>query len=441
VKKYINKYYSQSIPDSGGLYKIILNICIITFISIFLFSSCGSSQKEQVILKYFENDSLKSDLIARTFEQINSEFSEKYPYITIETETCMDIEVTDKLNMLYEAGQFPDVIKFWSHKIFMDKYVNNNDFLELDLERYKENNYIIGALESNIYNDKLYGIPDSTDLLLIFYNDLLFKQYNLKIPETFTELIAVSQVFNKNDIIPVITNFSEGITMTFFIDAIVGRIDPDFSLINDIASGKVTFTDSSYYDAVYVLDDLIKNNVFPKNMLSMDYQSARDTFGYGKAAMYFMGSWEMGLVADEKFPEEVRDNIRAMKIPALSDKMELINHSVQWFGGNHVVNANTEHKEEALLFLDFLSEYRPQILWENRITLPAVYIESEPDDHPMVKDILNIIEDTTLVSGPGLMGLTTDNDLNASYMALCVDITAQTISPEEFCLAADKLFK
>ena len=32
-----------------------------------------------------------------------------------------------------------------------------------------------------------------------------------------------------------------------------------------------------------------------------DYGASRNLFGQGKAAMYLMGSWEMGLAADTNF--------------------------------------------------------------------------------------------------------------------------------------------
>ena len=46
-----------------------------------------------------------------------------------------------------------------------------------------------------------------------------------------------------------------------------------------------------------------------------DYGAARNLFGQGKAAMYLMGSWEMGLATDSNFSDEFKSNVDAFKFP------------------------------------------------------------------------------------------------------------------------------
>jgi len=45
--------------------------------------------------------------------------------------------------------------------------------------------------------------------------------------------------------------------------------------------------------------------------------ASRNLFGQEAAAMYMMGSWELGLATDENFSENFRNNVRAFKIPAM----------------------------------------------------------------------------------------------------------------------------
>ena len=51
-----------------------------------------------------------------------------------------------------------------------------------------------------------------------------------------------------------------------------------------------------------------------------DYGASRNLFGQGKAAMYLMGSWEMGLATDTNFSDEFRANVDAFKFPRAEER-------------------------------------------------------------------------------------------------------------------------
>ncbi len=403
-----------------------------------LLISCTA--KEPVVLEYVENDSLKSADFAGAVTEINTLFMKQNPGITINMQSYKDEEIPGNLELMAASNSFPDVLKYWSTAEFMTPYLARGDFLELDLEKYKSNDYIVGALESNIYNGKLYGIPDTCDFIVMFYNKRLLDQAGVQPPATFEDLFKAADALNAQGIIPVVTGLSDGWGTMLLMDALIGRFDSDFRAIGDVATGKIAYADSSYLKAAELFDQMIKRGVFPRNVLAINYQSSAELFRHQKAAMTITGSWGMSLAHDTRYSAELRDNLRAMKIPAVTSGRGSVNNTAAWFGGNHVVYAKTKHKKEALLFLDFISKNRSRIVWQGRNTVISQYVSPTPDDHPMVVDLLSIIRDSKVTSGNSLIGRL-PLEFRDKYGFLLAQLASQAITPKELAARTDALLK
>lgn len=401
--------------------------------------SCGVAE-QNVELSYLENDSMKNQGFAQGVAEILQEFSRQNPRISVKMQSYPDMEILKRLEILAASNHFPDVLKFFSLPVFMDQYVARGDFLELDMERYKGNGYVVGSLESNRYGGKLYGIPDTADLWIIYYNRRLFDQAGQGVPGTFDDLLHAADAFNAKGIIPAVMNFKDGLGAVFLLDALIGRIDPDFTAIENAFSGKVAVPNSSYVEAARIVAGLVQRGVFPKNILNIDSTGARDLFCNQKAAMFVSGSWDMGIAFDQRFPPEFRDNVRAMKIPAVAGGKGSTDNLLAWFGGNHVVSAKTRHGKEALLFLDFISQNRARILWKNRATMPAQYMKAETGDHPLVAGLLGIVADARLVSGLP-MGGRGGEAFGDAFRDLCVKLLAGSLGPVEYCVQLEASLK
>jgi raffinose/stachyose/melibiose transport system substrate-binding protein len=423
--------------NAGGKGNLPPSLCL--FLALLLFFSCGG-EKQTVVLDYIENDSLKNADFAGAVDEISAEFMKQNPGIAIKRQSYPDAEIANRLKLLKASNNFPDVIKYWSTPEYLDEYVARGDFLELDIDQYRGNGYIAGALESNMRDGKLFGVPDTCDIYVIYYNQGIFERSGVPLPATFDDLFRAADAFKAKGIIPAVTSINDGWAVTMLLDAIVGRIDKDFQTLADVRSGAVAYPASSYARAAALLDRLVKKGFFPGNVLAIDYFGARDLFGNQKAAMYLMGSWELGLARDERFTPEFRKNLRAMKLPAVVPGQGSADNTVGWFGGNHVISSKTTHKKAALQFLDFISRNRARILWASEQTIPAQYVKPQPGDHPVAVDLLRIVADTKKLSGSALVGRA-GLDFRAKYSDLCVRLVAQTISPEDFSVRTEALLK
>jgi ABC-type glycerol-3-phosphate transport system substrate-binding protein len=151
------------------------------------------------------------------------------------------------------------------------------------------------AYSSGLYNGKLYSIADSFEGMVMYYNLDVFKKYNLKVPTTAAELVAVSQAFQKNGIIP----------MSFGNSNYQGAVDWLYSTwlscyagpakVKDLLTGKTTFADPLLTGAIQQMVDYWQAGyIGDKKSQAITNDDMVALFANGQAAMMVDGTWATG---------------------------------------------------------------------------------------------------------------------------------------------------
>jgi raffinose/stachyose/melibiose transport system substrate-binding protein len=156
-----------------------------------------------IVLKVDDNIPDRTQGWGAVIEQIYAEFQKAHPGVKIETESYPDQPYQEKMKIYATSRQLPDVFKYWSFSTLLKPLVDEKLVVALNKADFAGINFIPGALESNIWDGKLYGIPVSGDLWVMFYNKSLFDKYGVKIPTTMGELFAAGEVFKKNGLIQI----------------------------------------------------------------------------------------------------------------------------------------------------------------------------------------------------------------------------------------------
>ena len=174
---------------------------------------------------------------------------------------------------------------------------------------------------------------------------------------------------------------------------------------------------------------------FGTGFLNQDYGAARNMFGQGKAAMFMMGNWEMGMATDENFPEDVRSSIGAFTLPAVDGGQGKTTDLTAWFGGGYSVAENSAHKEEALAFVKwmFLPENWAKGVWENGVTFPAQKYEAflTGSENALQQDLSEIFNTATSYSGTVAQDKFTADTQKVYYDAI-QQATSGKLSAEDF---------
>ena len=414
------------------------------FVALALTPTLGIAEPK-ITLKMGDNLPDRTNTWGAIVEQINSEWKTAHPGVEIVTESYPDQPYQQKIKIYATAKQLPDLFKFWSVTSLLRPLVDGGFVEPLNRSEFEKLDYLPGALESNVYGGKLYGIPVSADLWVIYYNKKLFKTAGIdKPPETVDELIALAGKFKAKGIIPMVTDGKDAWPLCITFDQLAWRISGDAALPGKALARKARFTDPVFVRAARELSRMIKAGLFQDDLMVSDYGAARNLFGQGRAAMYAMGSWELGLGADKTFSEDFRANVDAFRFPLVADGKGKPDDVFAWYGGNYVVSASSKNKPLAMKYLQFYARRFPALAWDKQATLPAQKVDARPADTPVAKTLLRIIAEAKATSGTPSLDLSTPRFKDDIENAMR-ELASGLISPEEFTkkvdVAADKAAK
>ena len=393
--------------------------------------------ESKITIKMGDNLPDRSNTWGAIVEQINSEFKAAHPGTEIVTESYPDQPYQQKIKIYATARQLPDVFKFWSVTSLLKPLVDGGFVAPLDRAAFEGLGYLPGALDTNTYNGKLYGIPVSTDFWVIYYNKQLFKAAGVdRVPTTLDELYALIPKFKARGIIPMATDGKDAWALSITFDVLAWRISGQNGLPRQAIERRIKFTDPVFVQAAGELQHLATSGMFQDDLMVSDYGAARNLFGQGKAAMYLMGSWELGLGADKAFSAEFRASVDAFKFPAVKAGKGSIDDLMAWYGGNYVVSATSKNLALGKQYLAFYARRFPELAWDKQAALPAQTVKPRPADTPVAKSILRIMGDARATSGTPSLDLSTPrfkDDHENAIRELCSGL----ITPEAFVKKLD----
>jgi raffinose/stachyose/melibiose transport system substrate-binding protein len=412
--------------------KLLFILCImLSMTSVFAQGSSEKDADETIILNMGDNVPDRKNGIGSVIESINADFEISHPNVSIVTESYLDQPWQEKVRIYATANQLPDVFRYWSFSTLLNPLVEAGMIEELDYDRLAQYQFLPGALEGNMIDGKLYGIPTSSDLWVIYYNESLFEKAGLDIPTTWEDIIESADTFNDMGIIPLITDGKDGWPLCELFDNIAQRINGDFTYVAKAQEREMKYTDESFVKAAEYIQKLVKADVFQEDLTTSDYGDARNAFGQERAAMYMMGSWEMGLSNDSNFSQNFRDNVRVMPFPVIEGGKGLATDTLGWYGGNIVVSSNSDIKDIAKDYIELYAQEFGKRCWELQASFPPVKVEPLETDTVLAKGLLQIANDATTISGtPGLDRL--DNVFKEDHQELMRQLCSLIIDPQEF---------
>ncbi len=392
---------------------------------------------DTITLKMGDNQPDRTNTWGAVIETINAEFKAANPGVDIVTESYPDQPYQEKIKIYATAKQLPDVFKYWSFTSLLKPMVDSKFVVPLDRARFEKLGYLAGALDSNVYDGKLYGIPVSGDLWVVYYNKKLFREAGVtQLPATLDELLATVPKFKAKGIIPMSTDGKDAWPLCITFDLLEWRLSGDQTLLQKALDRKIKFTDPVFVKAARQLQDLVKAGLFQEDLMVSDYGAAKNLFGQGRAAMYLMGSWELGLAADQSFSEEFRANVDAFKFPTVAGGKGKIDDLQAWFGGNYVVSALSKNSALGVKYLEFYAKRFPGLAWERQATFPAQKVEPRPSDTTLAKTLLKIAAEAKATSGTPSLDRATPafkEEMQNAIRELCSNL----ITPEEFTKKLD----
>ena len=427
--------------------KIGLAALCIALLSVGVVFAAGQTEKAAggtVVLKMGDPHPDRATGWGAVIEKINAEFKAAHPGVEIVTESYQDQAWQEKVKIYATANQLPDVMKYWSFPTLLKPLAESGFVEPLNKAEFAKYGYMAGSLEGNEIGGKLYGIPLSGDLWVIYVNKKIFADAGVALPTTWEEIVAAVPKFKAKNIVPLVTDGKDGWPLCITFDNFYQRITGDFNAIDAAVSRKGSFNTPDFVKAAKYMQDLAKAGVFQADLVTSDYGASRNLFGQERAAMYIMGSWEMGLGTDPNFSQAFRDNLDVIKFPVVAGGKGKADDLMAWFGGNYIINAKSKNKALALEYLKMFAEKFPAYAWEAGAAFPAQKVTPRATDSVAAKKLLQFAAEAKSTSGTPSLDQGTAA-FKETEQDLCRQLMAGIITPEDFCkqldAAADKASK
>lgn len=381
---------------------------------------------DQVTLKVFSNLPDRKNGQGLVEQMIIDEYMEENPNVNIEVE-ALDEEAYKTKFKAYSMEGMPDVVSIWGQPAFLDEVLDAGVLAELNQDDYADYGFISGSLDGFMKDGKLYGLPRNTDVAGFYYNQKIFEDNGWEVPTTYDELLTLAGEIKDKGIVPLAMDGGDGWPLAVYLSDILFKLTgSDYSSVVSNAISTGDFSDENLKKATELLKESADAGLFQNGYDSQDYGTAMNLFTNGQAAMFYMGSWEASMALNEDIPEDVRTNIRVFTMPVIDGGKGTATDIAAWNGGGYAVSADSEVKDEAIKFLNYM--YQPDKLskygWENGVGMSAqdqsAYMTG--DETELQMQFVDAVNNATSVSGTPI------NDCGPSAFKTSIESEIQSVS-------------
>ncbi len=149
----------------------------------------------------------------------------------------------------------------------------------------------------------------SSGAMIGYYNAAMLKEWGLTVPQTLEEYAAFADAVRAKDpsVLPAVYAGKEAWVNDEMMQNVMGQSSDYF---NKFRYEKAPVDSQEFVDAMYGLKKFFDAGVFSMDIMDLDYGRAMEMFTTGKAATFYQGTWEAGILAE---------SVRAEKGIALTD--------------------------------------------------------------------------------------------------------------------------
>ncbi|MEF2966284.1 extracellular solute-binding protein [Paenibacillus sp. M1] len=261
------------------------------------------------------------DAKAVAMRQIIEDFQADNPDIEVIDEGIPTDGLKTRLRTVAAADEMPDLFVMWPDAMTKEFVKGGllqpiND--ELDAKPEWKNNFIPNALDGYTVDGNIYSVPmNLAPSSFIYYNDALFKEHGVKVPETWEELEAAVQTFKEKNVIPIVLgNKANWVAQSTLFSTLADRITGTDWFLKTVEQDGAKFTDPEFVEALTKLKQLGELGAFQEGFNSIDETQMMQLYFQGKAAMVINGGWALANLVNNA-PPEVLDNTHITILPAI----------------------------------------------------------------------------------------------------------------------------
>ena len=345
---------------------ILLGVIVITS-----FSSCAiKNNSEQNHLVYYtlnNEDSVCVELIQKYNNYCLKNLEESYQIEIVEFDS--EDTMLTKISTEIMAGKGPDIISL-NQKLPFEKLIDNGSFADIDelAELYKSDidfdDYNSTIMDCGIYNGKRYIIPIAYCPNILITTQEILDKYNLENTNfSFKELEI--RLSDKDHSYALFGNKDE--TYKFFLSYVNEYVD--------FYNKTTEFSSDEFTESLDYIGKMIRNDNSRKEGTTWDITG---NYLFRTSQLSFDGSMMSTL---NSYFYIYNNNSTPVIIPNYN-KSAFVQCGI-------ALNNNSNNKEKALAFIQYVLSYDIQKLWSESSSSPSIVVRALPVNKAAFEDVID----------------------------------------------------
>lgn len=417
---------------------VLVAVMLLACSAFVAFAMGESGTSKETNITFFSSLADRTSGLGLLEETMMSGYTKANPNVKFTVEALNDEAYKQKFQAYVASNSLPDCIGAYLSYIY-GPAMKAGQLAQLNPKDYASYDFFPGSLDNFSYNGKLYGLPYEVTTIFLYYNQDVFAKNGVKVPTTYQELLDAVKAFKAKGVTPIAMNGKDMWSLGILIQDLILKTTGARTAVYDALDRKIGYaTDAKIKTGTDFAKQLFDLKPFQDSFTAADYGAAKNLFTQGQTAMWYMGAWEMGMATDANIPENVRNNLRAIQIPAANAGKQT--DVVSW-GGGRCIASKSKVKAEAIKFLNwmFLKENWAKKGMELGLVIPCQKFDSflTGKEGVLQKSIINMLIGATSLSAPAYIDASTP-EWKVDTMTISQSFAAGLVTPEQFLQGLDK---
>jgi raffinose/stachyose/melibiose transport system substrate-binding protein len=284
------------------------------------------------------------------FDEVAASFNEANPNIKVTVTSADNQTYKTEIGTRLASDSAPDIYFAWSG-VYAKNFVDGGKALDLSSYLSADTDWSGKIMATQFgpftFNNGVYGVPIIMDGKAFYYNEDIFKELGLAVPQNWDEFMSVLNVLKDSKYIPISLGNIDDWATGHYMTTLNQRVVPAEVLAKDYAlEGDANFTDPTYVEALGYLQQLVP--YFTPECNSVTYDQGINDFLSGKAAIYYEQFNQVQYIEPATFNWSWFD---FPDIAGAAGDQNALTGAPQGF----MVSATTKHPDEAVAFLKYLT--------------------------------------------------------------------------------------
>lgn len=414
-------------------------LLFVALLAIFVVGIGAVSAQDSVTLVVWDN--FTRDAEQPMIEQLNAQFEEAHPGVTIQREAYLTSDMDTLLPRELSQDSGPDVAMINQGITKMGAMVAAG--LLLPLNDYADqydwwSRYGAGLHARNSVSDdgtqvgsgSLYGVSVTAEVVAVFYNKTIFSDLGLEVPTTWDELETALQTVKDAGIVPITFGNLEGwpgIHTYGALAHVYSNLDDIDNMIYRREGG--TFLTEGNLNGAQTFVDWIDAGFFSPGFAGMDNDTnATAEFTSGASAMWLAGNWNSGTIIAALGEE----NVGFFLLPSpIGDEVA---PTIGGIGLGYGIRATSANADLAAEYIDLITSPEAASLLFDNGYVPAIAVdESKLTEGTLTTDVVHAWNTISAANKVGQYFDWTLPDIGSRIQ----ELAGKQLSPEDFVNAVE----